>query len=187
MENGHVVIKLRKGERLEEDGEYIILSGHLTCSIGGQLLKFLREGEHAILHEQLLPDGLVYRACDRVSLFKLDRSTTNRNLEERYRKFEKEILDLMIERMEMLALQKKERLIITLVKLGKEVGIMEGMNCRIPKVWSQVELASYINCTREYLLSQKRLLKEDGVIWDSHLWVLVDWEKWMGKELVNLG
>ncbi|MBC1458648.1 Crp/Fnr family transcriptional regulator [Listeria newyorkensis] len=185
MGKRQTVITLQKEEHLEENGEYIILSGHLTCSMGKQLLCFLREGERALLHDQLLPDALGYQARDVVRLLKLESSMTNMRLEERYREFEKEIVDLMMERMEMLTQQKKQRLVSTLLKLGKEVGILEGENCRIPKVWNQVELASYINCTREYLLTQKRVLREEGVILDSHQWVLLDWERWTGKVAVT--
>lgn len=176
---------LQKEGQLKGNGEYIILSGHLTCNMGEQLLCFLREGERVMLHDQLLPDALRYQACDVVRLLKLESSMTNMSLEERYRDFERELLGLMMQRIEMLMLPKKKRLITTLLKLGEEVGILEGANCRIPKVWNQIELASYINCTREYLLTQKRVLKEEGVILDSHQWVLLDWERWTGKVAVT--
>lgn len=180
-----MISELKKGDVLEGNGEYIILSGHVTCSISKQLLSFLREGERVMLYDQILLEGLEYRACNTVRLVKLERSLTSISREARYQEFEKEMVGLMIARMEMLTLQKKQRLVSTLLKLGKEVGILEGENCRIPKVWNQVELAEYINCTREYLLTQKKVLKEEGVILDSHQWVLLDWERWMGKVAVT--
>ncbi|MBC1501986.1 Crp/Fnr family transcriptional regulator [Listeria weihenstephanensis] len=182
MEN-NVIIELQKGEKLVGDGEYIILSGYLSCNMSKHLLLFLREGERVMLNDELLPKTLEYNACNTVRLLKLNGSMTDALTGERYREFEKELLSLMVERMELLTLQKKQRLVRTLLKLGKEVGVLEGENCRIPKVWSQLELANYINCTREYLLCQKRILKEEGVILDSYQWVLMDWDKWVGKEL----
>ncbi|WP_430535363.1 hypothetical protein [Listeria rocourtiae] len=177
----HMIVMLQKGDKLEENGEYIILSGYLECSMSNQLLRFLREGERAILDDTFLPKSLVYRACGIVRLLKLESNATNMLIDERYQGFEKEIITLMIERMEMLTMQKKERLVQTLLKLGKEIGIIEGENCRIPKVWTQIELANHINCTREYLLSQKRILKEEGVVLESHQWILLNWAKWNGK------
>ncbi|AQY52341.1 hypothetical protein PWEIH_09683 [Listeria weihenstephanensis FSL R9-0317] len=182
MENNNF-IELQKGDKLAGNGEYIVLSGYLACHMSNHLLRFLREGERVMLDDRLLPKELGYSACTAVRLLKLDRSMASVLTEGRYREFEKELLSLMVERMDLLTLQKKQRLVRTLLKLGKEVGVLEGENCRIPKVWSQLELASYINCTREYLLCQKRILKEEGVILDSYQWVLMDWDKWVGKEL----
>ncbi|MBC6309707.1 Crp/Fnr family transcriptional regulator [Listeria sp. FSL L7-1582] len=182
MRSIDATMTLQQGEELKENGEYIVLSGHLTCCIGDQLLCFLRKSERAIVHNHLLPEKLRYQACNTVKVLKLDSHTTNRRIEYRYRAFERELVDMMVQRMEMLMLPKKERLVYALSKLGNEVGNLEGGDCYIPNVWSQAELASYINCTREYLLNQKKALKKEGLILDNRHWVLLDWNQWTKEE-----
>lgn len=177
------IITLQKGEKLEHSGEYVLVSGYLACNISKHHLFFQKEGERVIYSDKYLPKGLAYVAMCKSRLV-LRNSDSSPFTKKRYQFFEKELLNFMIKRIDMLTLPKKERLFLTLLKMGEEVGVIEGDRCRIPKIWSQADLAAYINCTREYLLSQKKVLKQEGFILDSHQWVLLEWESW-GKRIRN--
>ncbi|WP_430535058.1 helix-turn-helix domain-containing protein [Listeria rocourtiae] len=179
------VISLSKGENLQYQGSYIVKEGFLACKILEQLVYFVQQGD-AIVTQFDSRSLLQFQAKTATNLIKVAEARDYVIL--RQQEVVKErVLQALIAHAQILSMPAKQRLYVVLYQLGKEMGTKIGTERHIPAIMTQMEMASYINCTREYLCLIKKQLIEDGWLKKERGWALLDWMRWELKFSKVLG
>ncbi|KGL45571.1 hypothetical protein BMT55_12880 [Listeria newyorkensis] len=174
------IVQLKKNETITNIGDYIISKGYVACKAGKQLIYFAKQGDIILVKTHVSKHSLQFEAKSDVTLIRMPVERTLELLNRRNEWNEKLIAGLST-RIQFYNLPTKERLYTLLFQMGKEIGISSGADCFIPSVVTQKEMAIYMNCTREYLLSQKRLLQEEGVLSKGEHWILLRWDQWLER------
>ncbi|MBC2195736.1 helix-turn-helix domain-containing protein [Listeria booriae] len=171
------VISLERGEKLQVCGEYQILQGYIVCRAGNHLLKILK-AESFIIPEKDLTAGLVEYQAQRTAQVAFIPIISATDFLRKQTQAQQDIIQLFANQLDLYALPIKERVMALLYKLACEIGEVKMDTCRIPMILTQVEIARYIHCTREYLNSVRKVLVKEGWLDSGKNWVLLDWKRW---------
>ncbi|EUJ18720.1 hypothetical protein PGRAN_15322 [Listeria grandensis FSL F6-0971] len=171
------VIQLERGEVLRTCGEYTILQGYITCRKGNHLLKILKE-ESFIISEDAFMGGLVEYQAQRITYVAFMPTILATDFLHKQKRAQQEIIQLFTHQLDLYALPVKERVMALLYRSACEIGEFKMDECRIPSILTQVEIATYTHCTREYLNGIRKVLINEGWLGASKDWVLLDWDRW---------
>lgn len=170
-------MKLTKGSNIYECGEYAILKGYVACKTGDYLLKIMREGTFTITEECLFGKRIQYQAQSDIHLKQLP-ILSETNFLQKQASAESAVMYHLVRQLDLYALPVKERVMAFLYWIACEIGEFRYEKCRIPSVLTQVEIANYTHCTREYLNGVRRVLIAEQWLASEKGWVLLDWDRW---------
>lgn len=170
-------MKLKKGSIIHECGEYAILNGYVVCKTGNHLLKIMKQGTFTITEEHFIRKLIYYEAQAELHVERLPMLSTTDFLQKQA-KAQSEVMHNLTRQLDLYALPVKERVMALLYRIACEIGEFRYAECRIPVVLTQLEVANYAHCTREYLNSIRQALIEDQWLAPGKKWVLLDWDRW---------
>ncbi|EUJ23200.1 hypothetical protein PGRAN_09726 [Listeria grandensis FSL F6-0971] len=171
------IIHLKKGDRFTEVGEYVVLSGILACNVSQHLVKFISQGDMFICDSYFSNGAVVYESKQDTKLGKLIQQDSILYSKRRERQ-KNEITQLLLDRIDLLVLPTRERIMVFLFQLANQIGTVHEEDCHIPRVLTQVEFSKHVNCSREYLFGIRKILIEENWILKSREWVLLNWNNW---------
>ncbi|MBC1293193.1 Crp/Fnr family transcriptional regulator [Listeria booriae] len=180
--NDSPVLELKKGEFIKEYGEYAILHGYIVCRTGDHFIKILREGHFIITETTLFGDTIQFQAQGNARITRLPMVSPSDFLQKQ-NQTQASMIQALTCQLNIYALPVKQRIMALLYQIACEIGICQLNNCYIPTVMTQVELAKYAHCTREYLNGVRKELIESGWLATGRAWTLKDWRRW--KEYMN--
>ncbi|MBC1560166.1 Crp/Fnr family transcriptional regulator [Listeria booriae] len=170
-------MKLKKGSIIHECGEYAILNGYVVCKTGDHLLKIMKQGTFTITEEHFFGKLIQYQAQAELHVERLPMLSATDFLQKQA-KAQSEMMHNLTRQLDLYALPVKERVMALLYRIACEIGEFRYAECRIPAVLTQVEVANYAHCTREYLNGIRKALIADQWLAPEKNWVLLDWDRW---------
>ncbi|MBC1284698.1 Crp/Fnr family transcriptional regulator [Listeria booriae] len=176
------IITLEKREKLILSGEYMVISGCLSCTLSEHLIDLVGPQKTAVFEKYLFDGKLSYEAKATTKLIKILPDTSG-SFVVRKRVLEESIWKAIVQQLDAQYLTTETRICILLCLIGESVGIIQDGACYLPTVLTQAEMAMYANCSREYLCTIRKQLIVTGELKKERHWVLLDWKRWRKQYL----
>lgn len=179
------IMRLKKGSTLQECGEYAILQGYVVCKTGNHLLKIMKQGTFTITEDYFLGKLIQYQAQAELHVERLPMLSATDFLQKQA-KAQSDMMHQLARQLDVYSLPIKERVMALLYRIACDIGEFRYAECRIPVVFTQVEMANYAHCTREYLNGIRKMLIAEQWLAPGKNWILLDWDRWE-KYIEKLG
>ncbi|CAM4242318.1 Crp/Fnr family transcriptional regulator [Listeria booriae] len=168
---------LKKREILHEYGEYSILQGYILCRTGSHLLKVIEAEDFIIAEGNFFGDLIQFQAQRTTYVAKLPITSTS-NFLDKQMKAQYEMMQLLAKQLDISVLPVKQRVMFLLYQMACDIGVLKNGYCCLPPILTQVEMAIFAHCTREYLNGVRKVLVEEGWLAPEKKWMLLNWERW---------
>lgn len=169
--------QINKNQAFSHKGSFHILSGIMVCLYKGQFIAAYQSGDTFFMDEEIIPN-LTFLAKQDTHLI----SSESHLLDEKRKQLIHQFFNQLSGRIVDYSYRTEERIAALFFTLGCQIGEIKNNTCMIPAVFTQKEIASFTNVTREYYNTlYKKWKLESVIVYNKKSWILNNWSSWVAK------
>ncbi|EUJ27620.1 Uncharacterised protein [Listeria grayi] len=169
--------QINKNQAFFHKGSFYILSGIIVCLYKEQFIAAYQAGDTFFMDEDIIPN-LTFVAKRDTHLI----ASEAYMIEEKRNQLIHQFFNQLSSRLVNYSYRTEERITALFFTLGCQIGEVKNNSCTIPSIFTQKELASFTNVTREYYNALYKKWKDEAVItYSKKNWILNNWTSWVAR------